>query len=113
MTSPSTDSMVAEYRDAAVRHGSAKTARAANAAAEKIAALYREFRQQGEQAALLPLLTDPRSSVRSWAAAHALEFAPEQAVPVLEALASGPPGAQRANASMTLREWRAGRLKFP
>jgi len=107
------ESLVAEYQSAAARHGSAKSARAANSAAEKIASIYRDLRQRGERAQLLPLLTDENPSVRSWAAAHALEFAPKQAVPVLGALANGPLGSLRASASMTLREWRAGRLTFP
>lgn len=115
MTSVTIDSLVTGYQDAARRHGRAKTARAANKAAEELATVYRELRQRGSDALerLLPLLHDEDASVRCWAAAHALEFAPEQAAVVLEDLASGPTGAIRVSASMTLREWRAGRLRFP
>jgi hypothetical protein len=47
------------------------------------------------------------------AAAYGLEFAPQAAEPVLEALSRGPFGPTRATASITLDEWRKGRLKFP
>jgi hypothetical protein len=113
MSAASTESLIAEYRQYAARHGSAKTSRIANAAAEKLAAIYRELRERGERPSLMPLLGDTDLSVRSWAAAHALEFSPDEGVAVLEALAAAAPGPLRANASMTLREWRAGRLTFP
>lgn len=101
-----------EYRQAAMRQSSAKTASEANSEAEKLLSIYRELRNQGEEGirALLSLLESPSESVRCWAATHLLPFASERAVMVLEALAAGTPGAARANASMTLREWRAGRL---
>ena len=41
-----------------------------------------------------------------------LEFAPEQSEPVLARLAESP-GLLGFGAQMTLREWRAGRLRFP
>ena len=109
------DSLVARYREAAIRHRLANTSREANKAAAEIAGIYRELRQRGSTALerLLPLLQDQDASVRGWAAAHALQFAPQQAIAVLEELAAGPFGPLRASASMTLREWRAGRLQFP
>ncbi|WP_428265655.1 HEAT repeat domain-containing protein [Haliangium sp.] len=106
-------SLIEQYKEAAMRHGNAKSARAANAAAEKLATIYRALREQDMRAMLLPLLESPDPSVQSWAASHALEFEPDAALPVLERLAGGPPGAVRADASMTLEEWRAGRLAFP
>lgn len=115
MTASTVESLITHYHDAARRHGRAKSARAANKAAGELAAIYRELRQRGSDATgrLLVLLRDADPSVRCWVAAHALEFAPEQAVTTLEELAGGPLGPIRASASLTLREWRAGRLRFP
>ena len=79
-----------------------------------VSAVYRELRARGKTAqnALLPLMTDPDDAVRGWSAAHALEFAPEQAEPVLTALADSR-GVSAFSAKMTLREWRKGNLSFP
>jgi hypothetical protein len=115
MTSGDLAPLIARYRDAARRHGVAKTSRAANRAAVELAGIHRELRAHGSAALeqIMPLLQDQDASVRGWAAAHALQFAPQQAAAVLEELAAGPFGPIRASASMTLREWRAGRLQFP
>lgn len=51
-------------------------------------------------------------SVRVWAAAHALEFAPERGEPVLSHVAAEK-GILSFNARMTLEVWRAGDLRFP
>jgi hypothetical protein len=109
--------IVESYRSAAALHGR-YTAEGdytrGNAEAESIAAAYRELRQRGEQSqrALLRLLDDADPSVRSWAGAHALEFAPEAGEPVLEELATGS-SIIAFDAKMTLREWRKGTLSFP
>ncbi len=108
--------IVARYRTAAIAHlaHSAKGAyKKANPEAEIIAACYRELRGRGSrsQAALLTLLDD-EAGVQVWAGAHALEFAPDLAEPVLIELEAGESLAA-FNARMTLREWRAGRLVFP
>lgn len=81
MTSKDIQALVAQYEAAAVRHGSEKTAPAANAAAEELSTIYRELRsykQKGVLESLLPLLKHPNSSVRCWAAAHTLEVAPRR-----------------------------------
>jgi hypothetical protein len=61
---------------------------------------------------LLSLLDHPSNAVRAWAAFHALEFAPQEAEPVLEDL-SKIPGIEGLDSEITLREWRKGTLKFP
>jgi hypothetical protein len=105
------------YRRAASAHGEATVAgdhEAANRHHDILAEVYRELRARGTAAkeALLPLMQDPDDAVRSWAAAHGLEFAPEKAEPVLSALAESR-GISAFNAKMTLREWRKGNLSFP
>lgn len=110
-----TAELVDAYRIAATEHRDATLAgnyRRANKAHDRIAAIYAELRGRDERAALLALLTDSDAHVRGWAAAHALEFAPEQGEPVLAVLAAGS-GVAALNASVTLDVWRKGELTFP
>jgi hypothetical protein len=115
----STDALVAKYRDAASAHGAArltpKEVRAANREADTIAAIYRELRRREARSALLALLNDPDAGVRGWAGAHALDFAPSEGEPVLEALAAenDEPLGPGFNARITLEVWRDGELRFP
>ena len=110
------DELVGRYRTAATTHGrgtiegnSAET----NEAANFLSAAYRELRRRNQEAVLSVLLEDPDPSVRGWAGSHVLEFAPDEAEPVLMALAADDLGIISFNAEMTLEEWRAGRLRFP
>lgn len=109
--------LVQSYRDAAARHGEALTVgnhKVANKAADVIAAIYSELRRRGATAQnhLIQLLDDPTPRVRGWAAAHALEFAPDKGEAVLQELALHS-GFLGVSAETTLKEWRAGRLRFP
>jgi len=110
-------SLVAEYRASAVAQSVATESgdhRKANRHHDVIADIYRELRRRGRdaQAALLPLLDDIDPRVRAWAAAHALEFAPDRGQPVLNRLRSAG-GVVGLNAEMTLEEWSRGSLRFP
>jgi hypothetical protein len=112
------DALLKEYAEAAVAHRAASHEgkhKIANRSYHRIAAVLRELKNRGPSAqkALLHLLDDERIEVRGWAAAHALEFAPDLAEPVLESIASGPPSLEEFSAKMVLKEWRAGRLQFP
>ena len=113
----SIDELIGRYQRVASKHGEAAhgpDASVANSDADMIAAVYRELRRRSAERTLLVLLESPDLGVRSWAAAHAMEFAPDQGEPVLTALSeSGVAGPIRLGAEMTLREWRAGRLRFP
>jgi hypothetical protein len=116
MTGPSrTAALVKEFADLAVVQATATRAAKANRAADRLAAIYRELRDLGSASlsAFMELTGHPHDAVRLWAAAYGLQFAPETAEPVLEALSKGPFGPIRATASITLNEWRNGRLKFP
>lgn len=66
----------------------------------------------GGEAVLIDLLSYADDSVKSWAAAYLLQLRPEEAVNTLEEVASRP-GLVAFSAGMTLKEWRAGRLKLP
>jgi hypothetical protein len=112
-----TSCLVARYRAAAAAHGAATERgdyRVANRNHDVIAEAYRELRRRGEQAQLelLVLLDDIDAHVRAWAAAHALEFAPDQGERVLRRLAKDR-SAAGLSAEMTLREWAKGSLLFP
>ena len=89
--------------------------KAQNAAADCVAGIYRELRSRGleSQQALLPLLDHPSIKVRGWAGAHALEFAPDIGEEALNKIAAGDVSLHEFEAKITLREWRAGRLRFP
>jgi|SRR5919109_3997723 hypothetical protein len=109
--------LVRRYAAAATGHGKATETgdhRAANRHHDAIAGVYRDLRARGHEAqtALLALLNDSDAYVRSWAAAHALEFAPERGEPVLAALVQRG-GFVGLDAEMTLAEWRQGTLRFP
>lgn len=111
------EALAVAYRAAAANHGRCSAEghhTEANAQAEVVAGAYRELRRRGSEAQrhILHLLDDDDESVRSWAGAHALEFASERGEAVLAALANGK-SLPAFNAKMTLREWRAGRLSFP
>ena len=110
--------LVTRYVDAASRNGSA-TLRSdeeeANRAHDELAEIYRELRRRGgdDQAALLGLLDHEDTGVRLWAAAHALEFAPERGEPVLRRTRAEMKNLLGFVAGMTLARWREGALEFP
>ena len=115
--SSSVEELADDFRCVASAHSQATLAgdhENANRHHDIIAALYRELRARGASAqkVLLPLMQDPDDAVQSWAASHALEFAPEQAESVPVDLAEGR-GISAFNAKMTLWEWRKESLSFP
>ena len=111
------DQLVELYRDAAIQHGEGTEVGnhiAANNSAELIALIYAEIRHRGSdvQMKLLPLLSDASPAVRLWSASHALEFSPSEGQAALMEL-SASNKLLGFSAEMTLKEWRAGRLRFP
>ena len=107
----------AQSEEASGLHGEASrtgNSRTANAQYKRIVAAWKELRGRGEEgrAALLRLMGNSNPDVRMWAASHVLEFDPGAAKAELERLASGPSSLVRFDAEMTLKEWRAGNLKF-
>jgi hypothetical protein len=118
LATATTESLLQEYVREAARHGEATEGadkRSANAAADAVAAIYRELRRRGPEAqsTLLVLLDHPDPGVRSWAGAHALEFAPDEGLPVLEQLARENKGLIGFGAETTIEVWRSGELVFP
>jgi Domain of unknown function (DUF2019) len=110
-------SLVELYRTAAEAHAEAIQRGDhvdANAAADRIAAIYAELKRRGieHQSKLLALLSDTSAGVRLWSASHALEFAAPLAQETLEQL-SRCRNHLGFSARMTLNMWRAGTLQFP
>ena len=113
----SDEELIETYRVAAIEHRKATDSgdfKVGNLAHDRLAGAYRTLRSRGSasQAKLLALLDDKDIGVRGWVGAHALEFAPDVGEPVLIALATEA-GFEGFDAEMTLKEWRAGRLRFP
>jgi hypothetical protein len=109
--------LIAIYQRAAADHGAATEhgdARSANREHDVVASIYSELRHRGTDAQLLllRLIHDPDMSVCGWAAAHALEFAPQLAEARLREIADtkGPAGFA---ARMVIEQWQAGQLAFP
>jgi len=106
----------AGYAAAAASHGRATRSgdwRTANKQYDLVTTIRRHLLARGSEGerAIGELLTDTDPAVRCWAACHGLFFAHVEAERTLMALAAGPPSPERLNAEMTLREWRAGRLR--
>jgi hypothetical protein len=118
MKTKAPETLLESYRQAAIRHRTALeegNAKAANRAHDKVVKLSHHFRHGGSdlQEAFIVLLNDENLSVRAWAATHALEFAPDEAVRVLRKIARGPRSLIRLSAEMVLAQWEAGTLYLP
>jgi hypothetical protein len=111
----STAGLLAVFRAQALEadEQSVLNARRSNAAGRRLWQICHELRRRGSyRDEILSLLEDANPSVRVWAARLYLEFAPEKALPVLEAEA-GLVGVAAARATGTLMLWRRGELPFP
>jgi hypothetical protein len=80
----------------------------------KITEIFREISSRGfdAQKEMLSLLNTDNLTVRLCVACHALRFSPEIGEKELSDIAANTRGVQSLDAEMTLREWKAGRLKF-
>ena len=72
-----------------------------------------ELKARDALSALLPLLGHSNVCVRNDAAARFLSIAPDQALPVLEAVRAGPNQIERMNAGSTLDRWRKKNKQAP
>ncbi|HUW58723.1 MAG TPA: DUF2019 domain-containing protein [Planctomycetota bacterium] len=103
---------VARYRQGAIATGDVSNPKKANKGAKQLHACYRALRASEEgHNALIGLMEDPEPSVRCWAAAHSLQWRPDVARRVLEALRDSQ-GPFSFDAEMTLQEYDKGRLTF-
>ena len=107
-----TNALLSEYEELAVAWDSETNAGKANRIFEQIHSISLELRptKEGRQG-LERLLSHPLRGVRLKAAADCLAWNSEAAVTALENLLT-PRGTHSLSAEMTLREYRAGRMRF-
>lgn len=112
LNSASNEDLVKWFEEAAIVHRELRSAKRANGAFDEAVAIAKELNRRGNGGLelFLSLLQSPNAAVRMSAAGLLLPTIPEQAEPVLEALTEQP-RSLGISAKMTLREWRAGRLK--
>ncbi|RKH69597.1 hypothetical protein [Corallococcus aberystwythensis] len=110
----SLEELIQWYSEGSIAYGQALEAadsKAANRADAQVWGAYRELRNRGATSRLIPLLTSEDETLRTHAASHVLEFAPELGEPVLLWLAKRP-GLIGFRAEYALKAWREGTLKF-
>jgi len=116
----STDQLVARFEDAGIREYATRflgdgdepwDIELCNRIVHEIMDIGAELKSRNASGRLLPLLDHLTISVRHQAARHCLRIAPEQAVPVLEAVVASHDSYELGAASRTLERWRSGELK--
>ena len=110
--------LIEEYAEAAAAHGKASSDgdyKKANRNHDIIADVRCELMERGDEGktALLDLLTHPDPSVRTWAAAHSLQFDAQRAEATLVEVAQSDAGIVSFAAEMTLEQWKKEELSFP
>lgn len=106
-------SLLAQYRQAADVTDELADSRKQNQAAHRIHACYKALRETEEgKEGIIALMSDPNPHIRVWAAAHSLQWVPETAQAVLQALCNENVFPYSLDAQMTLEEYRTGRLSF-
>jgi Domain of unknown function (DUF2019) len=108
-------SLIEEYVQAAILYGQALSAaehKKANKQHSRVTKVYQKLMSTGTDAqrALLELLEHPEVSVRCWAAAHALNFAPERGETMLSKIAADGPMPLSMTAETVLLGWRSRTL---
>lgn len=112
MKTRSVDQLLADLVQTGVSYGEAlehdtdPQARGVNKIVLKSDKIMKELKAQGAQERALELLEFAHAGVRLLVASHALSFAPERAVPVLQKMSDGPRGPLCAAAYSALYFWR-------
>jgi hypothetical protein len=114
MTDPATlAELLRSYRDAADQSDDLTDLNQQREVANEVHYYYKKLRDTTEgQAGIVAMMEDPSPHVRSWAAAHSLQWAPERARRVLESLRDENVFPYSFDAEMTLEEYAKGRLSF-
>lgn len=116
-TKRTTEDLASAFADAARERGEFMAAcqpKRANAKFDQMTKLYAELRRRGSDAQrqLLAFLKSENPHVRLYTATYALEFDPEQALPVLERILQSEVGLLKFTARMTLEQWHKGEIRF-
>ena len=105
--------LLVQYRKAADRTDDLSDTANQNQAADQIHECYKRLRETDDgKAGIISLMSDPSAHVRAWAAAHSLQWVPDQARGVLESLCEDNVFPYSFDAKMTLEEFENGRLMF-
>lgn len=101
-----------QYRKGAVGTADISDPEKANKCQAQMHACYKILREtDAGRESIVALMSDVEPSVRCWAAAHSLQWRPQLARRVLEALRDSQ-GPYSFSAEMTLEEYDKGRLTF-
>jgi hypothetical protein len=112
-TAKSVSQLLAEYSEAADIAGDLSDVKRQRKAAKKIHDCYKVLRESEEgRRGIMAVMSDPRPHVRSWAAAHSLQWEPENARQVLEALRNDKVFPYSIDAEMALEQFDKGLLSF-
>ena len=107
------EELLSKYRRAACATAQISDTKTQNDAADLVHECYKKLKDQSRgREGIAKLMFDPNPYVRGYAAAHALQWAPEQARPVLEALRNEDVFPYSLNAEIVLDEFDMGRLTF-
>ena len=102
-----------QFRNSAIKAGDFSNSKAQNKAARKLQAIYKTLRQTEEgRAGLSALMSDSNAGVRLSAAARCLQWDPDQATSVLEALRMLNIFPISFEAEMTIEQFNKGNLSF-
>jgi hypothetical protein len=106
--------LIQKYRESAILHGegtlsgdSGKT----NLAYDELMKIYQKLKKDNLLSELKVLTKDSNSSVRVWSATHLLPLFEKESINVLDEV-SKEKSLIGFTASMSLKEWRTGRLKL-
>ncbi len=103
--------LIAQYREGAEGTGNSDP-KIANRWHDRMHACYKQLRETDEgQAAIMSLMSDTNPHVKSWAAAHSLQWDMKQARGTLEAVRDSK-GPGSFSAKITLQELDKGRLNM-
>lgn len=105
--------LLVRYRQTADRADVLSDPKEQNKAADQLHACYKKLRESEEgRNGLIALMEDSSPHVRCWAAAHSLQWVPERARRILEALRDEDVFPYSFDAKMTLEEFEKGSLTF-
>lgn len=105
--------LLAQFRDAAERAANLADTKAQHKAAREVHECYKQLRMTDKgRSGIIGLMADPSPEVRLCAAARSLQWVPEQARSVLEALQVEEAFPYSLSAEMTLQEFDKGNLSF-
>ena len=106
--------LIQKYKKAAELHGEGTLegdSNKTNSAHDILIEVYSELKNNDSVKNLQVLIKDPNASVRAWSAMHLLPLFENESIDILDEV-SKEKSLVGFSALMTLKEWKAGKLKF-